>query len=87
MFSVLLLKIRADRFEVCAQRVLPYDETAVRTYGDIIGFQKEIGHPMSIPDGQSVAIAKIDLEIHAIWSRLTDGDHCEHENWSIEATS
>ena len=56
------LKERFERFIslAFAQRVLPYDETAARTYGDIMGFRKEIGHPMSIPDGQIAAIAKIN---------------------------
>ena len=56
------LKERFERFIslAFAQRILPYDETAARTYGDIMGFRKEIGHPMSIPDGQIAAIAKID---------------------------
>ena len=58
----MLLKERFERFIslAFAQRVLPYDEPAARTYGDIMGFRKEIGHPMSIPDGQIAAIAKIN---------------------------
>ncbi len=56
------LKERFERFIslAFAQRVLPYDETAARTYGDIMGFRREIGHPMSVPDGQIAAIAKIN---------------------------
>jgi predicted nucleic acid-binding protein len=55
-------KERFERFIslAFAQRVLPYDETAARTYGDIMGFRREIGHPMSIPDGQIAAIAKVN---------------------------
>jgi len=58
----MLLKERFERFIslAFAQRILPYDETAARTYGDIMGFRKEIGHPMSVPDGQIAAIAKIN---------------------------
>ncbi len=56
------LKERFERFIslAFAQRVLPYDETAARTYGDTMGFRREIGHPMSIPDGQIAAIANIN---------------------------
>jgi predicted nucleic acid-binding protein len=56
------LKERFERFIslAFAQRVLPYDETAARAYGDIMGFRREIGYPMSVPDGQIAAIAKIN---------------------------
>ncbi len=56
----LRLKERFDRFVslAFAQRVLAYDESAARTYGEVMGFRKEIGRPMSVPDGQIAAIAR-----------------------------
>jgi predicted nucleic acid-binding protein len=55
-------KERFERFIslAFAQRVLPCDETAARIYGGIMGFRKEIGHPMSRPVGQNAAIAKVN---------------------------
>ncbi len=41
-----------------AQRVLGYDEAAARLYGEIMGLRKELGRPMSVPDGQMAAIAR-----------------------------
>ncbi len=41
-----------------AQRVLGYDEAAARLYGEIIRLRKELGRPMSVPDGQMAAIAR-----------------------------
>ncbi|NEV64399.1 PIN domain-containing protein [Thiorhodococcus minor] len=55
----LRLKERFQRFVslAFAQRILAYDETAARTYGELMGHRKEIGRPMSIADGQIAAIA------------------------------
>ena len=71
------LKERFERFIslAFAQRVLPYDETAARTYGDIMGFRREIGHPMSIPDGQIAAIARINGLMIAI-RNASDFEDC-----------
>ena len=41
-----------------AQRILGYDEAAARLYGEIMGLRKELGRPMSVPDGQMAAIAR-----------------------------
>ena len=41
------------------QRVLVYDEAAARHYGEVMGLRKEMGRPMSVPDGQMVAIARV----------------------------
>jgi len=41
-----------------AQRILDYDEPAARIYGEIMGSRKELGRPMSAPDGQIAAIAR-----------------------------
>ena len=56
----LQLKERFERFVslAFAQRVLAYDEAAARTYGEVMGLRKEIGRPMSVPDGQIAAIAR-----------------------------
>ena len=56
----LQLKERFQRFVslAFAQRVLAYDEAAARTYGEVMGLRKEIGRPMSVPDGQIAAIAR-----------------------------
>ena len=54
------LKERFERFVsyAFAQRVLAYDEAAARTYGDVMGIRKELGRPMSVPDGQIAAVAR-----------------------------
>lgn len=39
-------------------RILVYDDSAAYGYGEIMGYRKELGRPMSIPDGQIAAIAK-----------------------------
>jgi len=41
-----------------AQRILAYDGTTARIYGDIMGLRKEAGRPMSVPDGQIASIAR-----------------------------
>jgi predicted nucleic acid-binding protein len=53
----------SDRFERFltlgfAQRVLPFDETAARLYGRLMGRRRKLGRPMSVLDGQIAAIAK-----------------------------
>lgn len=42
-----------------AMRILPYDEIAARVYGDLMGLRKEMGRPLSVPDGQIAAIARV----------------------------
>ncbi len=56
------LRDRFERFVARAfdQRVLGYDERAARIYGELMGERKELGRPMSIPDGQIAAIARRD---------------------------
>jgi hypothetical protein len=53
---------RFERFIALAfdQRVLGYDERAARIYGELMGERRELGRPMSIPDGQIAAIARRD---------------------------
>lgn len=54
------LKERFERFVSLAftQRILAFDEAAARSYGEIMGLRREIGRPMSVPDGQIAAIAR-----------------------------
>ena len=56
------LRERFERFVDLAfdQRVLSYDEAAARIYGELMGDRKELGRPMSVPDGQIAAIARRD---------------------------
>ena len=51
---------RFERFVALAfdGRVLAYDEAAARAYGELMGERKELGRPMSVPDGQIAAIAR-----------------------------
>ena len=54
------LRERFEQFITLAfdQRVLTYDEFAARIYGELMGDRKELGLPMSVPDGQIAAIAR-----------------------------
>lgn len=56
------LRERFSRFVALAfdQRVLAYDEGAARVYGELMGERKELGLPMSLPDGQIAAIARLN---------------------------
>lgn len=56
------LRERFERFVALAfeQRVLAYDESAARIYGELMGDRKELGYPMSVPDGQIAAIARLN---------------------------
>ena len=52
-----------DRFEqflaqAFAGRVCDFDQAAARSYGEVMGGRREIGRPMSVPDGQIAAIAR-----------------------------
>lgn len=55
-----VLKERFERFiyRAFAQRILSFDEAAARVYGEVMGLRKELGRPMSVPDGQIAAIAR-----------------------------
>jgi predicted nucleic acid-binding protein len=54
------LQARFEQFivEGFIGRIIAFDEPAARIYADIMGFCKEKGRPMSLPDGQIAAIAK-----------------------------
>ena len=57
------------------QRVLAYGESAARIYGELMGDRKELGLPMSVPDGQIAAVARHNHL--AVASRnVADFEHC-----------
>ena len=39
-------------------RIRDFDQAAARSYGEVMGGRREIGRPMSVPDGQIAAIAR-----------------------------
>ncbi len=55
-----LLNDRFKQFITMAfkSRILTFDEAAAQVYGDIKGYRKEIGRPLSDLDGQIAAIAR-----------------------------
>lgn len=57
------------------QRVLTYDGFAARIYGELMGDPKAPGLPMSVPDGQIAAVAR--LQHMAVAPRnVLDFEHC-----------
>ena len=46
--------------EAFAGRVLAFEEAAARHYGEVMGRRREIGRPLSVPDGQIAAIARVN---------------------------
>ena len=57
------------------QRILSYDESAARAYGDIMATRKEVGRPMSVPDGQIAGIARAN-NLGLATRNLRDFEHC-----------
>ena len=55
------LRERFERFVALAfdQRVLAYDEPAARIYGELMADRRELGLPMSVPDGQIAAVSRL----------------------------
>lgn len=56
-------QVLTDRFDVLMNRgfehrLLGFDQAAARIYPEIIGNRRELGRPMSYPDGQIAAIAR-----------------------------
>ena len=68
---------RFERFVTLAydQRVLAYDESAARIYGELMGDRKELGLPMSVPDGQIAAIARLN-HLSVATRNVLDFEHC-----------
>jgi predicted nucleic acid-binding protein len=71
------LRERFERFVALAfdQRVLAYDESAARIYGELMGDRKELGLPMSVPDGQIAAIARLN-HLAVATRNVFDFEHC-----------
>lgn len=71
------LRERFERFVALAfdQRVLSYDEAAGRIYGELMGDRKDLGLPMSVPDGQIAAIARRD-HLAIATRNVLDFEHC-----------
>ena len=71
------LRERFERFVVLAfdQRVLAYDESAARVYGELMGDRKQLGLPMSVPDGQIAAIARLN-HMAVATRNVLDFEHC-----------
>lgn len=56
-------RLLAEGFEALLKtafesRILDFDENAARRYGDLMANRKEMGRPLSILDGQIIAIAQ-----------------------------
>jgi predicted nucleic acid-binding protein len=56
-------------------RILNFDVAAAHIYSEIMGHQKEIGSPMSFPDGQIAAITLVNHFILAT-RNIKDFKHC-----------
>lgn len=71
------LRERFERFVALAfdQRVLAFDEVAARVYGELMGERKELGLPMSVPDGQIAAIARTN-HLAVATRNVVDFDNC-----------
>lgn len=71
------LRERFERFVALAfdQRVLAYDESAARAYCELMSERKELGLPMSIPDGQIAAIA-LTNRLAVATRNVPDFEHC-----------
>jgi predicted nucleic acid-binding protein len=71
------LRERFERFIALAfdQRVLAYDESAARICGELMGDRKELGAPMSVPDGQIAAIARLN-HLAVATRNVLEFEHC-----------
>jgi predicted nucleic acid-binding protein len=68
---------RFDRFvsQGFDQRVLPFDTEAAYRYAEIMARRRQLGRPMSVPDGQIAAIALV--QHFALATRnVSDFEHC-----------
>ncbi len=73
-------RLLEDRFEqfiarAFASRLLNFDETAARIYGEIKAYRKKIGRPLSDFDGQIAAIARTH-GFSLATRNVTDFEHC-----------
>jgi hypothetical protein len=71
------LRERFERFVTLAfdRRVLSYDEPAARIYGELMGDRRELGLPMSVPDGQIAAIARLN-HLAVATGNVVDFENC-----------
>ncbi len=65
-------KVLRDAFE---HRILSFDESSAHFYGKIMSHRKEIGKPLSIPDGQIAAIARAN-SLAVVTSNIKDFSDC-----------
>lgn len=75
-----LLSERFEQFldEAFTQRVLSFDESAARIYGEVMCHRKEMGRPMSNLDGQIAAIAR-SRGFSVATQNIKDFEHCQIE--------
>jgi predicted nucleic acid-binding protein len=57
------------------QRVLAFDTAAALHYAEVMGRRKELGRPMSVPDGQIAAIARAH-RLSVATRNVRDFDEC-----------
>lgn len=73
-------RLLEDRFEqfiatAFASRILDFDESAARIYGELRAYRRKIGRPLSDFDGQIAAIAR--TRGYSIATRnVADFEHC-----------
>ena len=73
-------KLLTERFtyfitKAFEQRILSFNEDAANHYAEIMAHKKEIGRPMSIPDGQIAAVARSN-ELSIATRNTRDFDEC-----------
>ena len=75
-----LLSERFAQFvdEAFTQRVLSFDESAARIYGEVMCHRKEMGRPMSTLDGQIAAVAR-SRRFGVATRNTKDFEHCQIE--------
>ena len=75
-----LLSERFEQFvdEAFTQRILSFDESAARIYGETMCHRKEMGRPMSNLDGQIAAIAR-STGFSVATRNIKDFQHCNIE--------
>lgn len=75
-----LLQSRFEQFisQGFADNIITFDESAARAYAEIMGTRKEMGRPMSLPDGQIAAIAQTNF-LSLATRNIADFESCEIE--------
>ena len=73
-------KVLSERFmnfiyKAFEQRILDFNENAALQYAEVMGHRKEIGRPMSVPDGQIAAIAR-SIKFNLATRNVRDFDKC-----------